>query len=216
MSYAGSIISSVGIAAGTGEEMYGDWYEGEQQRNYYRNQALITAQNKRIAEAEIAAKDQTAANQFQEAAYQRTEDDIKIANYRNQSEQLGAATYAKMGKSSMVLTGGTPLAYLSYLAGTRAKETANLSLQRDVNYWQGQTKAAITLDSVNLAKAQLPNYDYQSKLYTLAGEDARRAADRKLVNANIGALGKAGAAWGGAWSGMENSGTKNSYNMGGS
>jgi len=188
--------------------MYGYWYEGQQQRNYYRNQALITEQNKRVAEAGIANQERIAADQEKAAAYQRSLDDLKIEAYKAQSEKMGSAVYAKLAKSNVDVTHGSPLEYLSAVADARAKETAVMGLQRDVTYWQGRTKAAITLDAANLAKAQLPNYDYQYQLYELAGDEATRAASKRIVSAAIGAVGKAGAAWGGAWSGTGSEGDR--------
>jgi len=215
MSYAGSVMSSIAIAAGTGQEMYGDWYEGEQQRNYYRNQAQITAQKKKISEAEIANQERIAADQAKGAEYQRNLDDLKIAAYKEQSERLGSTAYVRFAKSNVDVSQGSPLAYLTSLADARAKEAAVMSWQRDVTEWKGQSQAAITLDAANIQRAQLPLYDYQYQLYALAGEEAAKIAAKKVRAAAIAAVGKANQAWSGSFGKMGGAGTGGSSGGGG-
>jgi len=198
MSYAGSIMSSMAIAAGTGQEMYGYWYEGQQQRYYYLNQAQITEQSKKVAEAGIANQERIAADQQKAAEYQKSLDDLKIDAYKAQSDKAGSALYARLAKSGVDVSHGSPLEYLSAVADARAKETAVMGLQRDKTYWQEQNKAAITLDAANLQRVQLPMYDYQYQLYGLAADEAPRIAAKKVTSAAIAAVGKAAQAWGGS------------------
>lgn len=197
MAYAAAGVTNAFQSAGGQMEMYGAWYEGQQQRNYLRNQGLIVMEQKKEAIAKIEYQERLAAIQKMETVYQKNADDMKIEAFKDESERLVGKGIVKAAKSGADIAHGSPLDYLSYVTDERAKTTAQMSWQRDVTYWKGSVKSALTLDAANIEKAGLPMYDYQSVLYGLAGEEATRVASQKVISAGL----KTGAAAASTWSG---------------
>lgn len=210
MAQAGNIIQYVGIGINRQWSAYGEWYKGKQESQYYdtQNQIAWRTRNEAAAEMGIAeerdfrmagAIKQEALNAEIEAQTTQKIGEIKLENMQTESDAILAENTARMAKSGMDLSYGSPMEYLNQSVNDRARAYGLQEWENDLNTWQAKRKVAalydkssMVLDQINLRRWQFTNLDYETKYQMMvnkaAAKDARRAATMKQVSHYIGAF----------------------------
>lgn len=166
-----------GIAAGAWKS-YGAYYEGEQQRNYYNTQALLTERQKEEAERDIALQKEEARLAERDAVLAKQKADIERVMYGDQSEEKMASITAHFAKSGGASTGSV-LDYLSAISNERAYGSALIQWQGEQQSVKLHNIATIKLDAAKVAESNLPMYDYQAYLHRMSASEAIKVAGIK-------------------------------------
>ena len=210
MAQAGNITQYVGIGINRQLSAYGEWYKGKQEANYYETQNQIAWRNRNEAAAEMGiaeerdfrmagALKQEAMNAEIEAQATQKIGEIKLENMQTESDAILAENTARMAKSGMDLSYGSPMEYLNQSVNDRARAYGLQEWENDLNTWQAKRKVAalydkssMVLDQINLRRWQFTNLDYETKYQMMinkaAGKEARKAATLKQTSHYIGAV----------------------------
>lgn len=189
---ANSVIQ--GIAGST--SVYGAWYEGEQQREYYYSQAELTYYQKQQALRKMESESSIVKNQAMVAEHQADYieriNEYKEKKYQDESDSGVALMYANMAKSGADVNYGSPLEVIGKVVEDRSEGYAMTKWAGQQDVYQKRMeaktysdKATIMLDEYNM-NSQL--YDYQAKIYKQAGDESRRAARYKGYGIALNAI----------------------------
>jgi hypothetical protein len=187
-----------GIMAG-GYRSYGAYYEGEQQNQYYNNQALLTEREKEEARRQIEMDERQAEFMQMQAGYAqgdvknaKAKSEIVLDQYQDETDQNVSSGFSKGAKSGVDMSFGSPLEALADQSDKRAFGYAVTKWQGDTDVWQKerdaqgiQEKATIMLDKTKVDTANLGMYDYQASIYRTAAGEARRVARLKEQQSNM-------------------------------
>jgi hypothetical protein len=220
MSYVVGAINSVVQGVGGSTGVYGAWYEGEQQRDYYFTQAALTYREKQEAIRKIDMQDREAAFLQIQADYAKTEagfvkkkGEIVLKQYQEQTDTGTAQAYAKTAASGVRMDYGSPDELIADVTDKRAFGYATTKFGADVETWKAdqaaqgiQEKATIMLDTAKVNRSNLPMFDYQAGLFEMAGGEARRTARYKGYAIALNAISTSLSSFGGGGGGGEGGG----------
>ena len=200
--YMGIVMSVLnGVSGATG--VYGAWYEGEQQRNYFMAQAELTYREKQTFLRQIEQKEkqtamvrQDAADAYREVEIVKRVGAIKEKKFQEQTDMAVSSLLARSAASGVDTSFGSPLEYMSNAIDARSEELDMMSWGNKYDAYKQERQAAsisdkatIMLDETQLMRSDLPMYDYQAQVFMQAGGEARRAARYKGYGIAIKAIG---------------------------
>lgn len=193
--YTGAANSAIQGVAGS-ISVYGAWYEGEQQNQYYNSQAELTYYQKKMALRKMESESGILRNQAmvaeQQADYIERVNEYKEKKYQDETDSGVALMYANMAKGGGDVNYGSPLEVIGKAIEDRSEGYAMTKWggQQDVYQKRMEAKtysdkATIMLDEYNM-NSQL--YDYQAKIYKQAADESRRAARYKGYGIALNAI----------------------------
>jgi len=184
--YVMGMVTSIAKGISGSGEVYGAWYEGEQQYYSYKLQEQLTWREKQEAIAKIELKRREAdflkvqaKEAGIEAGYVERVGEKKLEMQKKKSDATAAAAFARMAKSGVAMNYGSPELMLDDLADAGASDYAWVKFQSDVDTWQAKRKArgareeyAMALAGVQIMENQIPLYDIQAKLFRRAAKES--------------------------------------------
>jgi hypothetical protein len=199
--YAGAISAGSSVL-GAGTKAYGAYAAGRQAQDYYGIQSGLNMRSKaeasraiqlQVREANIM-RDQ-ADQTLQDAEWIRQLGAVKERDYQKQTDKGVSSMYAHTAKSGIAMNYGSPMDVIDEAVTERAKAYDILKWGNDVDYYHKKNeanrikeKATIMLDTAKVNESNLPMFDYQSTLYSQAGQQAKSVAQFGMLNAYFGAL----------------------------
>jgi hypothetical protein len=172
-----------GIMAG-GYKSYGAYYEGQQQQQYYKTQALLTERQKEEATRDIALQEEEAKIAERDAILAKQKADIERVMYGDQSDERLAKITTRFAKSGGGMSGSV-LDYLSAISDERAYGSALIQWQGEQDSVKLHNIATIKLDAAKVAEGNLSMFDYQAYLHRLSASEAVKVAEIKQKTAEM-------------------------------
>ena len=187
------VISSVLDMVGSSMAVYGQWYSDLQKENYYRNEAKLTLENKKVAanQVELLYRQSDVLKRQAQDAHQLAFNTRRLNEYaegklRSQNDATYADAYARMARSGVAMDYGSPMEMMNDLVESEAeaygikkwqgKMNAN---QADMGAYESDVKSTIALTQANIAKENLKMYDYQSEIYKRSADEVQKASTMK-------------------------------------
>ena len=184
--YVMGMVTSIAKGISGSGEVYGAWYEGEQQHDAYKLQEQLTWREKQEAIAKIELKRREAdflkvqaKEAGVEAGYVERVGEKKLEMQKKKNDATAATAFARMAKSGVAMNYGSPELMLDDLADAGASDYAWVKFQSDVDTWQAKRKArgareeyAMALAGVQIMENQIPLYDIQAKLFRRAAKES--------------------------------------------
>ena len=177
----------------SGLEVYGQWYSDKQKEDYYRNEAELTLENKKIAAAQVTllnyqadALKRQAQDAHQLALNTRRLNEYGEGKLRDQNDATLSDAYSKMAKSGVAMNYGSPMEMMNDMADSEAEaygikvwEGKMAANQADMRAYDLDVKSTISLSQANIAREGLKMYDYQAEIYRRSAEEVHKASGMK-------------------------------------
>ena len=174
-------------------EIYGQWYSDKQKEDYYRNEAELTLENKKIAAAQVTllnyqadALKRQAQDAHQLALNTRRLNEYAEGKLRDANDATYSDAYSKMAKSGVAMTYGSPMEMMNKMAddeaesyGIKVWEGKMAANQADMRAYDLDVKSTISLSQANIAREGLKMYDYQAEIYRRSAEEVHKASGMK-------------------------------------
>lgn len=187
------VISSVFDVVASGMEVYGQWYSDLQKEDYYRNEAKLTLENKKLAAAQVSmlylqadVLKRQAQDAHQIALNTRRLNEYSEGKFQEKTDSDMADAYAKMAKSGVAMGFGSPMEMMDKMADDEAEayglkkwQGKMSAYQADMGAYDADVKSTISLNQANIAREGLKMYDYQSDIYKRSADEVQKASSMK-------------------------------------